>query len=119
VYILPREMSENTNDQQFLEKIIEYIDEHLTDNDLSVEKLASYLLMSRGNVWRKVKMLTGQTVAEFIRTIRLKKAIQLIESGKYNVSEIAYKVGFTSPAYFIKCFRTQFGKTPSEYFSKK
>ena len=119
VYIMPREICKNTNDQQFLEKIIEYIDEHLTDEVLSVEKLAGHLLMSRGNVWRKIKMLTGQSVAEFIRTIRLKKAIQLIESGKYNVSEIAYKVGFTSPAYFIKCFRTQFGKTPSEYFIKK
>ncbi len=79
----------------------------------------NYLLMSRGNVWRKIKMLTGQSVTEFIRTIRLKKAIHLLESGKYYVSEIAYKFGFTSPVYFIKCFKAQFGKTPSEYFSKK
>ncbi len=119
VYIMPKEISNNNLDQEFLEKIIKYITDNITKEDLSVENLSAYLLMSRGHVWRKVKALTGQSVTEFIRTIRLKKSIKLIEEGQLNISEIAYKVGFASPAYFTKCFREQFGKSPSWFLSKK
>lgn len=119
VYILPKEISNNNLDQEFLEKIIKYINENITKEDLSVENLSAYLLMSRGHVWRKVKALTGQSVTEFIRTIRLKKSIKLMEEGQLNISEIAYKVGFASPAYFTKCFREQFGKSPTWFLSKK
>ncbi len=119
VYILPKEMSSNNLDQEFLEKIIRHIDENISKEDLSVETLSAFLLMSRGHVWRKVKALTGQTVTEFIRTIRLKKSIKLIEEGQLNISEIAYRVGFASPAYFTKCFREHFGKSPSWFLSKK
>jgi len=119
VYILPKEISNNNLDQEFLEKIITYINDNITKEDLSVENLSAYLLMSRGHVCRKVKALTGQSVTEFIRTIRLKKSIKLMEEGQLNISEIAYKVGFASPAYFTKCFREQFGKSPTFFLSKK
>ncbi len=117
VYILPKEITNNTLDQNFLENIINYVEENILSTQLSVENLASHLLMSRGHVWRKLKSLTGQSTNEFIRTIRLKKAIKLMEESSLNVSEIAYKVGFSSPAYFTKCFREQYGKSPSGYFS--
>jgi DNA-binding response OmpR family regulator/nitrogen-specific signal transduction histidine kinase len=117
VYILPKEISDNPIDQDFLENIITYIENNITSSELSVENLSAHLLMSSGHTWRKIKSLTGQSTNEFIRTIRLKKSIKLIEEKKYNVAEIAYKVGFTSPAYFTKCFRKQYGKSPSEYTS--
>jgi signal transduction histidine kinase/DNA-binding response OmpR family regulator len=117
VYILPKEITNNSLDQNFLENVINHIEENILSTELSVENLASHLLMSPGHIWRKIKSLTGQSTNEFIRTIRLKKAIKLIEEGNLNVSEIAYKVGFSSPAYFTKCFRKQYGKSPSRYFS--
>ena len=119
VYILPKELSSNKLDQEFLEKILKYVEENLTSTELSVEDLASNLLMSPGHIWRKVKSLTGLSTNEFIRTARLKKAIKLMEESDLNISEIAYKVGFSSPAYFTKCFREQYGKSPSAYLTGK
>ena len=101
----------------FLEKSITYIHQNVTNPELSVENLAFHLLMSRSQTYRKIKALTGQSATEFIRTVRLKMAITLFEEGILNISEIAYKTGFTSPAYFTKCFRMQFGKSPTEYFA--
>jgi ligand-binding sensor domain-containing protein/signal transduction histidine kinase/DNA-binding response OmpR family regulator len=114
-FIMPKELSNNPIDQDFLERIIGYIDKNMADESLSVEKLASHLLMSRSQTYRKIKALTGQSATEFLRTVRLKKAIKLMESGELNISEIAFKIGFSSPAYFTKCFKEHFGKLPSEY----
>ena len=65
--------------------------------------------MSRMNLYRKLQAITGQTPTEFIRTIRLKRAAQLLQDGKLNVSEVADRVGFSSSSYFTKCFKEQFG----------
>jgi YesN/AraC family two-component response regulator len=119
VHILPKEMSNNVLDQDFLEEIIKYTEENILNTESSVEDLASHLLMSPGHTWRKVKSLTGLSTNEFIRTIKLKKAIKIMEEGNLNISEIAYKVGFSSPAYFTKCFRKQYGKSPSSFLNKK
>ncbi len=116
-YMLPKEISNNTLDQEFLKKILKYIEDNITNKELSVENLASHLLISRGHTWRKIKSLTGQNANNFIRIIRLKKSIKLMESGEFNISEIAYKVGFTSPAYFAKCFKEEYGITPSEFIA--
>ena len=116
-YMLPRELSKNKLDQNFLENIIGYIEDNITNENLSVENLASHLLMSRGHTWRKIKSLTGQSANRFIRIIRLKKAIKLMEEGELNISEITFKVGFTSPPYFTKCFKEEYGKTPSEFIA--
>ena len=75
--------------------------------------------MSRTNVYRKIKAITGQTATEFIRTTLLKKSLKLLESGTYNISEIAFSAGFSSPAYFSKCFKDHYGKSPSEYLNLK
>jgi signal transduction histidine kinase/ligand-binding sensor domain-containing protein/DNA-binding response OmpR family regulator len=117
VFIMPKELSNNTIDQDFLERAIEYIENNILNENLTARDLASYLLLSHSQTYRKIKALTGQSVSEFIRTIRLKKAIKLLETGEYNISEISYKIGFTSPAYFTKCFREHFGKPPSEFLS--
>lgn len=115
VYLTPANITENEIDQTFLQKIINHIIDHSTDPQLNVEALADVFNMSRSQVYRKIKALTGKTAVEFIRTVRLKQALKLMESRLYTLAEIAYKTGFTSPSYFTKSFKEQYGKTPSEY----
>ena len=69
-------------------------------------------------MYRKLKSLTNLSGNEFIKNVRLKKAVQLLESENYNVSEIAYKVGFSDPPYFSRIFKKQYGKSPSDYVEK-
>jgi signal transduction histidine kinase/DNA-binding response OmpR family regulator len=116
-FLLPKELSNNPLDQDFLEQAIDYIEKNMADESLSVEKLASQLCISRSQTYRKIKALTGQSATEFLRIVRLKKAVKLMECGELNVSEIAFKVGFGTPHYFTKCFKEHFGKLPSEYMS--
>lgn len=119
LFFLPAGNTDNTLDKKFMDNIIEYIDENLSDSNITVENLAAHVLMSRSNVYRKIKALTGQSATEFIRFARLKKAVQLLEKGQNNISEIAYKVGFSSPGYFAKCFKDQYGKSPSDFILSK
>jgi AraC-like DNA-binding protein len=77
--------------------------------------LAQHLSLSKIQTYRKIKAISGMSIVEFIRSIRLKKAAQMIREGKLNISEIAFETGFSTPSYFSKCFHDQFGKTPSEY----
>jgi YesN/AraC family two-component response regulator len=101
-------------DKQFITNILEYIHENITDPALNVENLADKLLISRSKLYRKIKALTGNTANEFIRKIRLEKAKQFLENSDYSISEISYKVGFSSPSYFTKCYKIQFGILPTE-----
>ncbi len=119
VYIMPNKMTDNEIDQLFIQKAIDYIILNISDNNLNVEGLAVAMNMSRSNVYRKIKALTGKTIIEFIRIIRLKQAIKLMETNKFTLAEIAYQTGFTSPAYFTKSFKNQYGKPPSDYLAEK
>lgn len=101
-------------DKEFIQKVLSYISENMSDSDLSVEVLASQLNLSRSQLYRKIKSLTGQTVNEFLRKIRIQKAKQILETGNSNISEVCYKVGFSSPSYFTKCFKAHFGILPTE-----
>ncbi|AOW20142.1 hybrid sensor histidine kinase/response regulator transcription factor [Urechidicola croceus] len=113
---------ENSNatslDKDFIQKILTYVNDNIGDTDLSVELLASEFHLSRSQLYRKVKALTGQTVNEFIRKVRLQKAKQVLEGGNKNISEVCYKVGFSSPSYFTKCFKEHFGLLPTEIVVK-
>ncbi len=88
------------------------MDENLSDPSFSVESLGEKLHLSRAQLYRKVKDLTGMSPVEFIREARLDKAAHLLRTTARTVSEIAYEVGFQSPAYFTKCYRIKFGHTP-------
>jgi len=101
-------------DKQFITNILEYIHENINDPALNVENLADELLISRSKLYRKIKALTGNTANEFIRKIRLEKAKQFLESSDHSISEISFKVGFSSPSYFTKCYKIQFGTLPTE-----
>ena len=101
-------------DCQFMDGFRRAVGEHLSDSSLSVETISSELGLSRVQMYRKVKQLTGQSPVEIIRVTRLKKAEHLLKSTKMTVSEISYDVGFSSPSYFSKCFKDYFGCQPGE-----
>ena len=86
----------------------------MTDSELSVETIGSELGLSRVQLYRKVKALTGSSPVDLLRKARLNKAQQLLQTTDLSVSEIAYQVGFTSPSYFTKCYKDEYGKVPGE-----
>ena len=103
----------NEADKTFVGRLRTAIQENIGDSDFSVERLGEEIGLSRVQLYRKVKALTGQTPMELLRKARLTKARQLLEKTEKSVSEIAYEVGFTSPSYFNKCFKDEFDINPS------
>ncbi|MCF8345692.1 MAG: response regulator [Bacteroidales bacterium] len=104
-------------DQTFLKKAVEVVGKSISDSEFSVEMFAKEMSMSRVQLHRKLTALLEKPASDFIRTIRLNKAAQLLTKKTGNIAEIAYDVGFTNPSHFSKCFREQFGKLPSEFTS--
>ena len=100
-------------DNHFIVKARNVVTQHLSDSSFSADTFSDLMGMSRSNLHRKVKALTGQTTTEFVRTIRLHKASELLAQKNLTVSEVAYQVGFESLSYFSKTFQEQFGVTPS------
>ncbi len=113
--VAPKDLTRNPLDEAFLQKVISSIEENLSNEEFSVEDLGDCVCMSRSNLFRKLKALTGQTPLEFIYFIRLKHALNLLLERRYSISEITYEVGFKNPSSFSKSFRKQFGKAPTEY----
>lgn len=101
-------------DTRFVADFRHRLKEHLSDSELNVETLAAELGLSRVQLYRKVKQLTGSSPVEIIRITRLKAAEQLLRTTSKTVSEISYDVGFSSPSYFTKCFKDYFGHLPNE-----
>lgn len=98
----------------FINKVRAVILENFQDENFNVQKLASILGLSRSQILRKVKASTGKSINQFIKEIRLNESVKLIKNGEYTCAEIAYKVGFSSPQYFSKCFHKFYGYTPGE-----
>lgn len=118
-YLHQAAMGEMENDQlpegvrlPFLEQLRLQIHENLNDSNYSVEQLAADMGLSRAQLYRKVKVLTGRTPVDIIRLNRLNRAKYLLASTDMSISEIAYAVGFTAPSYFTKCFKDEFGISP-------
>ena len=88
--------------------------EHISDSDFSVETLAADMSMSRVQLYRKVKQLTGHTPVDIIRQSRLNRAKLLLTTTDLTISEVTYQVGFTAPSYFTKCFKEEFGYLPGD-----
>ncbi|MFO7448146.1 MAG: two-component regulator propeller domain-containing protein [Ignavibacteriaceae bacterium] len=104
-------------DEKFLKRLTETVEEHISDTKFNADILSEKIGMSRMQLYRKLRGLTNQTVHEFIRNIRLKRAVQLLEQKRMTITEIAYEVGFNDLTYFARCFRKQYDKSPSEYIS--
>lgn len=100
-------------ENEFFNKFIASINEHLSDSDLSVEDIGEEMCLSRVQLYRKVKALTGKSPVEIIREERLRRGHQLLADSSLTISEIAYRVGFSSPSYFAKCYKDMFGKSPT------
>ena len=102
-------------DKDFVTRLRDIIKQNMADSELSVERIGEEIGLSRVQLYRKVKALTGQSPVELIRKARLAKARRMIETTDMSVSEIAYSVGFSSPSYFNKCFKDEFGANPSKF----
>ncbi len=107
------------NDEALMERIMKVVNQHLDDSDFNVEMLTKEVGISRAQLHRKMKEMTGLPVSEFIRNIRLEQAVRLLEEQKINVTQVAYTVGFSNLAHFSTVFRKQFGVSPSEYVEQK
>jgi signal transduction histidine kinase/ligand-binding sensor domain-containing protein/DNA-binding response OmpR family regulator len=105
-------------DERFLQKAIEVVENNISDPDLDIERFASEIGVSRMQLYRKLDALTSMTVKEFVRNIRLKRAVQLLVQKKLNISEVAYAVGFKDLSHFRKCFKVEFGMSATEYTEK-
>jgi signal transduction histidine kinase/DNA-binding response OmpR family regulator len=106
-------------DEKLIRNAVKVVEDHLSDPDFSVEEFSHELGMSRVHLYKKLLSLTGKAPLEFIRTIRLQRAAQLLEKSQLTVSEIAYQVGFNNPKYFSKYFKDHFNVLPSVYAHKK
>ena len=106
-------------DEQFMEEIMNFMEEQMDNPDLTVNELADHLKMSRTIFYRKLRAIVGLAPVDFIREVRIKRATQLIDSGRYNISQVAYMAGFNDPKYFSKCFKKTVGVTPTEYKEQK
>ena len=106
-------------DKDFVEKFKKIIEEKMSDSGLNVEDLGKDMGLSRVQLYRKIKSLTNYAPNELLRMARLKRAASLLASSELTVAEIAYEVGFTSPSYFTKCYKEQFGESPTEFLKRK
>ncbi|MDO5637290.1 MAG: two-component regulator propeller domain-containing protein [Myroides sp.] len=105
-------------DREFLDKVRNIIEQNIDAEVLDVNFIAHQMFVSHSTLYRKIKALTDMTATEFIRNIRLKKAEQLLLTGKYTISEITYMVGMNSATYFRQCFKDTYGYTPTEYIKR-
>lgn len=115
-----RALATNNTDVAFMERMMEVIDRHIDNPTFDVELFSKEMMMGRTAFFQKVKGITGQTPNEFVTCVRLKRSLQVLtESPELSVSEICYKLGFTSPSYFTKRFKDFFGVTPVMYRKKE
>ncbi len=117
-YINPKEITTNSRDEQFMDKLLKYIEDHIGENDLNIKYIADTFAMSRSTFFRKIKAITGTTGKEFIDSVRLKRAARLLTDTDMNISEIAYDIGHSNPQYFSKWFKAFYKISPTEYMVK-
>ena len=114
----PKQIEAVSFDEKFLMEITQIIEDHISDSDFNVNALSEISSISVKQIYRKIKQLTGQSPVEYIKSIRMKKAMMLIEQKKFTISEVMYMVGFSSSSYFSKCFQNEYGMTPKQYMDK-
>ncbi len=115
--LYPEDVVINRLDEEFLNEIIVFIEKHLSDSGLDSKMICEHMGISRTVLYSKFKIITGQGVQEFIKSVRLKKSLKLLFERRLTISETGYEVGFSSPSYFIRCFTQQYGMPPKEYIT--
>ncbi|NLE31669.1 MAG: helix-turn-helix transcriptional regulator, partial [Bacteroidales bacterium] len=105
-------------DADFLKRIMSFMEDNMSNSELTVEMLVSEVGMGRTVFFNKLKGLLGMSPIEFIKETRIKRAAELLETGRYNVSEVSFQIGMNDSRYFSKCFKHKYGMTPSEFKNK-
>ncbi|MFQ6599865.1 two-component regulator propeller domain-containing protein [Flavobacterium sp. C3NV] len=116
--MVPENIAFNTLDEEFLKQAIQIVEDHLADSEFSVDQFSKEIGMSRSNLYLKLKAITGESAMDFIKRIRFKKAVELMQSKRYTIAQITYMCGFNSPSYFSTAFKQHYGCMPSEYLAK-
>jgi signal transduction histidine kinase/ligand-binding sensor domain-containing protein/DNA-binding response OmpR family regulator len=119
IEVNPSEITVTSLDEQFIKQVLEAVEKNMDNPNFSVEDLGQEVCLSRASLYRKILSLTGRTPLEFIHSIRMKRAAQLLEKSGKTVAEIAYEVGFNNPKHFTKCFKEEFKVLPSQYLQEK
>lgn len=114
----PKEIHIESQDEKLLGRVVTCIEKYIADSDLNIDKVCNEIGLSHSVLYRKIKSLTGQTVNEFIRTVRVRRAEQLLRTKKFTVSEVAYETGFSNHSYFTKCFKKLHKMTPTEFIEQ-
>lgn len=118
IYFNPESLATNSLDKDFIKRITDVVEKNLYDFTFDSEKLAEEISISRSNLNRKLRAITGKGPGEFIRDLRMKKAAQYIIEDKFSITQIALEIGFASPAQFTRAFKKHFGCLPSEFKEK-
>jgi AraC-like DNA-binding protein len=117
-YTEAKELVHSRKDKEFMDQLITIIESHLTNPDMDVDYICTQIGMSRTKLYQKIKNVSGQSIGEFVRTIRLKKAAQLMTQQDTSLSDVMYNVGIQTQSYFTKAFKKEFGKTPSQFLKE-
>lgn len=113
----PSEVQFTSAGKEFLRQVVDLVEESIYTSDFNVQKMSRKLGMSQSAFYKKIKSLTGMSINEFVRSIRLKRAAQLLSAGQHNITEAATEVGYSDMKHFREFFKKQFGKTPSEFMA--
>lgn len=115
IEISPEEVVITDRDEELMKKVVKWLEDNVSDTEVTVDQLASFVGMGRTSMYNKIKGLTGKAPVELIQEFRLKKAIYYLKSGQFSMSEVSYKVGFSDPGYFSRTFKKHYGMSPMEY----
>lgn len=115
IEIDPGSITISSLDEQLIEKVLRLIEKNMSNSEYSIENLSQDMSMSRVSLYRKIISITGNTPTEFVKSVRLKHAAELLKKGQLTIAEVSYSVGFSSPAYFTHSFKKAFGVLPSHY----
>lgn len=114
-YSEAKDLVHSTRDKEFIEQLITIIESHLTNPNMDVDYICTQVGISRTKLYQKIKNITGQSIGELVRTIRLKKAVELMTHQDISLTDVMYSVGIQTQSYFTKAFKKEFGKTPSQF----
>ncbi|WP_372775097.1 two-component regulator propeller domain-containing protein [Mangrovibacterium sp.] len=118
-FISQKTVEVSSIDNFFLNRVRSAVEKNISAEDFNMDSLAEELVISRSNLHRKIKALSGVTTSEFVNLVRIKKAVELVTANNYRFNEVAYQVGFSSQSYFNRCFKKVYNMTPKEYFEKE
>jgi len=112
------ELVHSEKDKEFMTRLLEVIDTQLVNPDFDIEYLCQEMGMSRTSLYQKIKNISQQSIGDFIRTIRLKRAVQIMTHEDVSLTEVMYRIGIQTQSYFTKAFKKEFGKTPTQFMQE-